>query len=291
MEEKNDLDSTVVSHAKQTVNTYESRSKLNLINLEIPSAIPISRVPPTDASGVMKEKVSSSVSALIVILYWTVTRCQAEWRRVSSNLTPISHARPHPFPPSKGMRVAPCPFLSSAPAGDISEKEMPNGETRWRVACIIHGATRRSWSMDQPSVPLYLFPVPLSLSLSLHLFSSLSPSLDQSSCDSNPRSISMLTDQQISPRKLPNFSSLRQGKSIPKVVPQTASNVAAGRLHPLPASLSLKQTDAPPTLFLSISSPRQRGSNVSPSRVRENMKKTRCGRRKKQTIIFGLARR
>lgn len=165
------------------------------------------------------------------------------------------------------MRVAPCPFLSSAPAGDISEKEMPNGETQWRVACIIHGATRRSWSMDQPSVPSYLFPVPLSLSLSLslslHLFSSLSPSLDQSSCDSNPRSISMLTDQQISPRKLPNFSSLRQGKSIPKVVPQTASNVAAG-LHPLPASLSLKQTDAPPTLFLSISSPRQRGSsNVS----------------------------
>jgi len=75
MEEKNSLNSIAVSHAKQAVNTYESRSKLNLINLEIPSTIPISRVPPTDAPGVMKEKVSSSVSALIVILYWMVTRC------------------------------------------------------------------------------------------------------------------------------------------------------------------------------------------------------------------------
>lgn len=36
------------------------------------------------------------------------------------------------------------------------------------------------------------------------------PSFVRSPCDSNPRSISMLTDQQISPRKLPNFSSLRQ---------------------------------------------------------------------------------
>ncbi|EGI58798.1 Lachesin [Acromyrmex echinatior] len=37
------------------------------------------------------------------------------------------------------------------------------------------------------------------------------PSFVGTPCDSsNPRSISMLTDQQISPRKLPNFSSLRQ---------------------------------------------------------------------------------
>lgn len=62
MEEKNGLNSIAVSHAKQAVNTYESRSKLNLINLGIPSTIPISRVPPTDARGNERKSVVVCVS-------------------------------------------------------------------------------------------------------------------------------------------------------------------------------------------------------------------------------------
>lgn len=76
-EGRENLHSIATSHAKQA-NTYKSHSKLEPINPGILSAVPISRVPPADAPGIMKEKVSPSVSALIVILYWTVARCHVE---------------------------------------------------------------------------------------------------------------------------------------------------------------------------------------------------------------------
>lgn len=66
----------------------------------------------------------------------------------------------------------------------------------------------------------------------LHFSRSLPPPIFvRSPCDSNPRSISMLTDQQISPRKLPNFSSLRQESRFRKSFLKRLVT-SAGRLCP-----------------------------------------------------------
>lgn len=91
----------------------------------------------------MKEKVSLSVSALIVILYWTVTRCHVgqSRRRVSSDS--LRHASASLLvsflPPKRGGSRFASPSLSLSLAlltsyslsrlrtsEDIPEKEIPN---------------------------------------------------------------------------------------------------------------------------------------------------------------------
>lgn len=157
-------------------------------------------------AGIMKEKMSPSVSTLIVILYWTVARCHVgaiggdvEVRITLARILSICpfflfrRKKDSPFIPlptslfffffflSRSFSPFPENLSFTRPTGDIFEKETPNERAMENrlYNYIIHGTTRRSRSMDQPAMPLHLFLPP-----SLPLFRSLSPFLFLSSSSS-----------------------------------------------------------------------------------------------------------
>lgn len=170
MKEKEDLYPIARSHAKQAVNTYESRSKLKLINLGIPSTVPISPVPPTRRDGRAEAGGNERKSVVVCVSFNChplldghssprhVKTVRVATRRVSSDLTLARTSAS--LPSFKGRRVALrspplLPPLVSKPAGDISEKEMPNEramESRlynsWdHPAFVVDGSTQRASSL------------------------------------------------------------------------------------------------------------------------------------------------
>ena len=116
--------------------------------------------------------------------------------------------------PVKSIHTAPCQ-VSKLSLGHASSSFFLESQkilsllllflARVVVTCIIHRTTQRSWSVDS-LIPFFC------------------SSLHRIHPTGNPRSISMLTDHQISSRKLPNFSAPPE-KSIPKVVLQEGIEV------------------------------------------------------------------
>ncbi|KYN02994.1 Lachesin [Cyphomyrmex costatus] len=103
------------------------------------------------------------------------------------------------------------------------QNNLEQEDRRDHPAFVVDGST--------PVVPLRLF---------------VFPSFVRSPYDSNPLGISMLTDQQISPRKLPNFSSLRQESRFRKSFlkrPVTSVLSAPPSTSPSPSTTEVPKKD------------------------------------------------
>lgn len=174
MEKKNDLHSIAVNHAKQAVNTYKSRSKLKLINLGIPFTVPYQSYP---ANGRARDNERKSVVVCVSFNCHPLLDGQSLPRQGSRVATckfgshPGTHIRVLSLLRKQEGRASPLSLVS--PAGDISEKEIPNKramESRlynsWdHPAFVVDGSTQRA------AIPLLSLSLSHSISFSPFLLS------------------------------------------------------------------------------------------------------------------------
>lgn len=166
MEEKNGLHSIAANHAKQAVNTYESRSKLKLINLGIPSTVPYQSCPANERAGGNERKsvvVCVSFNCHSLLDGHSLPRQGSRMATCKFGSHPGTHIRVLSLLRREEGRASPLSLV--IPAGDISEKEMRNKramESRlynsWdHPAFVVDGSTQRA-AIPLPSLSLHLFP-------------------------------------------------------------------------------------------------------------------------------------